>query len=60
MIGGGWAATEDDVRAQGTAPLCGVTDARRFSAGFHDQTIELWGTSGTLLASGVQVVWYKD
>ncbi|HKU97169.1 MAG TPA: thioesterase family protein [Vineibacter sp.] len=53
-------ATDEEMRAQGARPLCGVTDARRFNAGFHDQTIELWGTDGTLLASGVQIVWYKD
>ena len=53
-------ATAEEVRAQGAAPLCGVADARRFNAGFHDQTIELWGADGTLLASGGQIVWYKE
>jgi hypothetical protein len=53
-------ATAEEVQAQGTAPLCGVADTRRFSAGFHDQTIELWGSDGMLLASGGQVVWYRE
>ncbi len=52
--------TDDEVRAQGTAPLCCVVDSRRFNGGFHDQTVELWGADGTLLASSVQVVWYKE
>ncbi len=53
-------ATAEELQAQGSAPLRGVADARRFNAGFHDQTIELWGGGGTLLASGMQVVWYKE
>lgn len=53
-------ATAEEVKAQDTMPLCGVADARRFNGGFHDQTIELWGAGGILLASGGQIVWYKE
>lgn len=53
-------ATEGELRDQGTAPLLGVADARRFVANFHDQSMELWGRDGRLLASGVQTVWYKE
>lgn len=45
--------------AQGTKPLIGVADARVFRKGYFDQTAELWGTDGTLLATSVQTVYYK-
>jgi acyl-CoA thioesterase len=53
-------ATDAEVAAQGSAPLLGIADAKRFNANFHDQSMELWGTGGKLLASGVQTVWYKE
>lgn len=53
-------ATEPELQQQGTKPLLGVADASRFNANFHDQTMELWGTNGHLLASGMQTVWYKE
>ncbi len=53
-------ATETEVAAHGSAPLLGIADAKRFNANFHDQSMELWGPGGQLLASGVQTVWYKE
>ena len=53
-------ATPDEIAAQGTAPLLGVAEAKRFHASFHDQHMELWGRNGRLLATGAQTVWYKD
>jgi len=53
-------ATAEELAAQGSAPLLGVADGKRFNANFHDQDMELWGTDGKLLASGTQIVWYKE
>jgi acyl-CoA thioesterase len=53
-------ATEAELAEQGTAPLLGVADAKRFNANFHDQEMELWGSDGRLVASGIQMVWYKE
>jgi len=53
-------ATREELAAQGSAPLLGVADAKRFACNFHDQSVELWGKGGQLLASGVQTVWYKE
>jgi acyl-CoA thioesterase len=53
-------AMPDELERHGTAHLLGVADAKRFEANFHDQSMELWGAGGTLLASGMQTVWYKE
>lgn len=53
-------ATEDEIAAQGTAPLLGTADAIRFHGNFHDQQMQLWGKNGNLLASGSQIVWFKE
>jgi Thioesterase-like superfamily len=53
-------ADEAELAAQATAPLLGVADAKRFSGNFHDQSMDLWGNSGRLLATGMQTVWYKE
>jgi acyl-CoA thioesterase len=53
-------ADEAALGAQGEQPLLGVADARVFRNGFSDQSAELWGRDGTLLAVSHQVVWYKD
>ncbi len=53
-------ADDAELAAQGTAPLLGVAEAKRFSANFHDQSMDLWGASGRLLATGIQTVWYKE
>jgi acyl-CoA thioesterase len=53
-------AAEDELAAQGSVPLLGIADAKRFNANFHDQSMELWGSGGKLLANGLQTVWYKE
>lgn len=53
-------ATAEELAVHGAAPLLGIADAKRFAANFHDQSMELWGDSRTLLATGVQTVWYKE
>jgi hypothetical protein len=53
-------ATEAELAAQGTAPLVGVADASRIAANFHDQQMQLFGSGGGLLASGIQTVWYAE
>lgn len=52
-------ATPDEIAAQGTTPLLGVAEAKRFHSSFHDQHMELWGSNGNLLATGAQTVWFK-
>jgi acyl-CoA thioesterase len=53
-------ATESELAAQGSAPLLGIADAKRFNANFHDQSMELWSPNGRLLANGMQTVWFKE
>ncbi|KQU32049.1 MULTISPECIES: acyl-CoA thioesterase [unclassified Rhodococcus (in: high G+C Gram-positive bacteria)] len=53
-------ATAEDLAAQYDGYVLGTAHARRFHQGYFDQTAELWSTSGTLLATGHQVVYYKD
>lgn len=45
--------------AQGSRPLIGVADSKVFRQGYFDQSAELWGADGTLLATSVQTVYYK-
>lgn len=53
-------ATPGELAVQGERYLLGIADASRFNANFHDQSMELWGASGTLLATGIQTVWYRE
>lgn len=53
-------ATETDLAMQGFAPVLGKADARVFDRGYHDQTAELWGTDGRLLATSHQLVYFRD
>jgi acyl-CoA thioesterase len=53
-------ATEADLTAQGDSPLLGEANARTFDRGFHDQSAELWGKNGRLLATSHQLVYYRD
>ncbi len=50
----------DEIAAQGAAPLLGEADTIRFQSNFHDQTMRLWGGTGNLLATGSQIVWFKE
>lgn len=53
-------ATEADLAAQGLAPVLGKADARVFDRGYHDQSAELWGSAGRLLATSHQLVYFRD
>ena len=53
-------ATEDELAAQGDTPLLGEASAERINANFHDQRARLWSKGGVLLASGVQLVWFRE
>lgn len=53
-------ATSADLERQTSAPILGLSDARIFDRGFHDQTTELWGSDGRLLATAHQLVYFRD
>jgi acyl-CoA thioesterase len=50
----------DAMQAQGAQPLLCTADAQVFNDGFADQTAQLWGAGGRLLATSNQIVWYKE
>ena len=52
-------AAADELRAHGTAPLAGVADAHVFHRSFGDQTVALYGRAGQLLATAVQVAYFR-
>ena len=52
-------ASPEEVAAQGSEPVLAIVDAARFNSNFHDQTMQIWGKDGTLLATGNQLVWFK-
>jgi acyl-CoA thioesterase len=52
--------TREMIEAQGTEPLLCTADANVFNDGFADQTAQLWGRNGRLLAVSNQIVWYKE
>lgn len=52
-------ASADELRRHGTAPLAGVADARVFHRSFGDQSVELYGAGGQLLATAVQVAYFR-
>lgn len=45
---------------QSARPLLGIADANIFNQGYFDQSAELWGDDGRLLATTVQTVYYRD
>jgi acyl-CoA thioesterase len=49
----------EGLAALGSGPLLGVADANVFSAGFFDQTAQLWSSDGRLLATTTQIVNYR-
>lgn len=53
-------ATPDEIAAQGTDPILAVADGNRFHNNFHDQYMQLWGSSGKILATGSQIVWFRQ
>jgi hypothetical protein len=50
---------EAGLARQGSDYVLGHATANTFAGGFADQTAQLWGKEG-LLATSVQVVWYRD
>lgn len=46
--------------AQGTRHLLGRARAAHFGLGFHDQSAEVWGDDGMLLATSHQIVYFKE
>jgi hypothetical protein len=52
-------AAADELRAHGTAPLAGIADAQVFHRSFGDQTVALYGEGGRLLATAVQVAYFR-
>lgn len=46
--------------AQGARPLLACARGRRFARGFFDQSAELWGDGGELLASSHQIVYFRE
>lgn len=53
-------ATPDELAAQGTDHVLAQARASRFSRGYADQTAEIWGRDGTLLATTHQLVYFND
>jgi acyl-CoA thioesterase len=53
-------AEADDLARQGDDFLLATARAQRFSGGFFDQSAQLWGRDGTLLATSHQIVYFKN
>jgi hypothetical protein len=52
-------ASAGELAAHGTAPLAAVADSNVFHRSFCDQSVELYGAGGQLLATGVQVAFFR-
>jgi hypothetical protein len=52
-------ASAEELAAHGTAPLAAVADAHVFHRSFCDQTAEIYGSGGQLLATGAQVAYFR-
>ena len=52
-------ADAGELAAHGVAPVAAVVDARVFHRSFCDQTAELFGQGGQLLASAVQIAYFR-
>ena len=52
-------ASAAELAAHGSAPLAAVADARVFHRNFGDQTVELYGAGGQLLATATQVAYFR-
>jgi acyl-CoA thioesterase len=52
-------AAADELAAHGRAPLAALADARVFHRSFCDQTAELYGSGGQLLATSVQIAYFR-
>jgi len=49
-----------DLQAQGERPVLGTARALCFRNGYFDQSAEVWGDDGRLLASSHQMVYYRE
>lgn len=49
-----------ELAEQGTDYVLASAQAQRFARGYFDQTAQIWGRDGTLLATSHQIVYYKD
>jgi hypothetical protein len=52
-------AAADELAAHGDAPLAAFADARVFHRSFCDQSAELYGNGGQLLATSTQVAYFR-
>lgn len=53
-------ADAEALAANGARPILGMADAKVFNAGFADQEASLWRDDGVLLATSVQMSFYRD
>ncbi|MEM8936469.1 MAG: thioesterase family protein [Pseudomonadota bacterium] len=53
-------ATATEIAELGVLPVLVSAAAKRFHANFHDHDVQIWGKDGALIASGSQIVWYKE
>ncbi|WP_277833653.1 acyl-CoA thioesterase [Speluncibacter jeojiensis] len=52
-------ARAEELAAQGTEPVLATARAQRFGAGFFDQSAQLFGRNGAVLATSHQLVYFK-
>ena len=52
-------AAADELAAHGNAPLAAVADARVFHRSYCDQSAELYGAGGQLVATAVQIAYFR-
>ncbi|AHD19247.1 acyl-CoA thioesterase [Rhodococcus pyridinivorans SB3094] len=52
-------ADPETVAAQSDSPVLATARANRFEQGFFDQSAQLWGRDGVLLATSHQIVYFK-
>jgi acyl-CoA thioesterase len=53
-------ADTDQLAAQGDQYVLATAHANRFARGYFDQSAQLWGFDGGLLATSHQIVYFKD
>lgn len=49
-----------ELARQGADYVLATAHAQRFARGYFDQSAQIWGRDGTLLATSHQIVYYKD
>ena len=52
-------ASADELAEHGSEPLAAVADARVFHRSYCDQSVELYGRDGQLLATSNQIAYFK-